>query len=47
MIERPWEESYCHKCIYCFQGDMCRAYRLITSYVYCPRIRNCEKFKES
>lgn len=46
MIERPWEESACEKCTYCVLEDMCSAYRLGTSFVYCPHIRNCEKFKE-
>ena len=47
VIERPWEEGACEKCYYCFQEDMCSAYRLITSYAYCPHVRNCEKFYES
>lgn len=45
-IERPWEEFFCEKCVYCFQEDMCKAYMIGTSYVYCPPIRNCEKFIE-
>lgn len=47
MIERPWEESYCDKCYYCFQEDMCSAYYLMISYAYCPQIRDCTKFKEA
>lgn len=46
MIEKPWEEFACDKCIHCFQEDMCSVYKLGMSYVYCPHIRNCEKFKE-
>lgn len=45
-IEKPWEEFYCDKCVHCFQEDMCGAYMIGTSYVYCPPIRNCEKFIE-
>jgi hypothetical protein len=46
MIERPWEEFACDRCIHCFEENMCSAYKLITSYAYCPQIRNCNKFKE-
>ena len=46
MIEKPWEECACDKCIFCFQEDMCSAYKLGMSYAYCPQIRNCEKLKE-
>lgn len=46
IIERPWEESFCDKCVYCFQEDMCIAYRLGMSRAYCPQVRNCEKFVE-
>ena len=45
-IKKPWEEFFCDKCTHCFQEDMCNAYMLGMSYLYCPQIRNCEKFKE-
>jgi len=45
IIERPWEELYCEQCIFCIMDDFCSVYRLGTSHVYCPQIRNCEKFK--
>ena len=46
VIERPWEDGFCHKCTRCYQEDMCSAYRLGTSYIYCPRLINCTKFHE-
>ena len=45
-IEKPWEECFCDKCIHNLEGDMCSAYVLGMSHVYCPQIRQCEKFKE-
>ena len=46
MIKRPWEDGFCQKCTHCFQEDMCNAYRLGMSYVYCPQLRDCTKFHE-
>lgn len=46
VIERPWEDFFCDKCIRHVTGDFCLAYKLGMSYAYCPHVRNCEKFKE-
>lgn len=46
VIERPWKSGHCHKCVCCFQEDMCSAYRLGSSWWFCSRIRMCTKFKE-
>ena len=46
IIERPWEDFYCDKCTHLAPKNMCLVYKLGMSYVYCPHVRNCEKFKE-
>lgn len=46
VIERPWENFYCDKCIFRTSNDMCMKYKLGMSYVYCPRIVECKGFEE-
>ena len=45
-IKKPWEEGACHECTHCYDDDMCSAYRLIASNVFCPHVRGCGMFKK-
>ena len=45
IIERPWENFYCDRCVNNFNEDMCRVKVVGFSNLYCPQVVRCEWYK--
>lgn len=46
LIENPWEESVCERCIRRLEHNMCGGHFQGWSNLYCSQIRFCGMFRE-
>ena len=46
LIENPWEESVCERCIRRLEHNMCGGHFQGWSNLYCSQIRLCGMYKE-